>query len=57
MTDVLNKGGLIRVECHTAEGKLLEVDRPRSDRIEGLVPGATFRLRPTRVFVFADAPA
>ena len=57
VVDVLNKGGLIRVECNTADGKLLEVDRPRSDRIEGLVPGATLRLRPTRVFVFADTPA
>ena len=57
VSDVLNKGGLIRVECRTADGKLLEVDRPRADRVEGLVPGARLRLRPTRVFVFADPPA
>ena len=54
VADVLNKGGLIRVECRTQDGRLLEADRPRAARIEGLVPGATLRLRPSRVFVFPD---
>ena len=57
VSDVLNKGGLVRVECRTQDGRLLEADRPRSARIEGLVPGAALRLRPTRVFVFPDAAA
>ena len=55
VADVLNKGGLVRVECRTAGGQLLEVDRPRSAGAEGLVPGAGLRLRPTRVFLFPEA--
>ena len=52
---ILNKGGMVRVECRTADGRLLEADRPRSARPEGLCLGATMRLRPSRVFVFPDA--
>ena len=54
VADVLNKGGLVRVECRTAGGQLLEADRPRSAGAEGLVPGASLRLRPSRVFVFPE---
>ncbi len=57
VADVLNKGGMLRIECRTADGLLLEADRPRAARPEGLCLGATMRMRPTRVFVFPDAPA
>jgi sulfate transport system ATP-binding protein len=57
VTDVLNKGGLVRVECRTPGGQLLEVDRPRAAGIVGLVPGASLRLRPTRVFLFPEMAA
>jgi len=56
VSDILTKGGLVRIECRTQDGRLLEADRPRSARIEGLVPGATLRLRPSRVFVFPETP-
>ena len=54
VADILNKGGLIRVECRTPDGRLLEADRPRAARPDGLCIGAAMRLRPNRVFVFAD---
>ena len=54
VADILSKGGLIRVECRTTDGKLLEADRPRAARPEGLCRGATMRLRPSRVFVFGE---
>ena len=57
VADILSKGGLIRVECRASDGRLLEADRPRSARPEGLCLGATMRLRPSRVFVFPDEPA
>ncbi|HEY5412514.1 MAG TPA: TOBE domain-containing protein, partial [Caulobacteraceae bacterium] len=57
VADVLNQGGLIRFARRTANGKLLEADRPRSARPDGLCPGAVMRLRPSRVFVFPEAPA
>ena len=55
--DVLNKGGLVRVECRAGDGQLIEVDLPRAGRIEGLCKGSGIRVRPSRVFVFPDAPA
>ena len=57
VADVLNKGGLIRIECRTPTGELLEADRPRAAVPDGLCLGATMRLRPSRVFVFPDAAA
>ena len=57
VVNVLNKGGLVRIECRAADGRLLESDRPRSARTDGLCPGAAMRLRPSRVFVFPEAPA
>ena len=57
VTDILSKGGLIRVECRTRDGRLLEADRPRAGRTEGLCKGASLRLRPSRVFVFPDEVA
>ena len=56
VSDILTKGGLVRVECRAADGHLIEVDRPRGASLEGLCPGAVMRARPSRVFVFADAP-
>ncbi len=55
VADVLSKGGLLRIECRTADGRLLEADRPRAARPEGLCLGAAMRLRPSRVFVFPDS--
>ena len=55
VADILNKGGLIRIECRTPTGELLEADRPRAGVPDGLCLGATMRLRPSRVFVFPDA--
>lgn len=52
---VLNKGGLVRVECRAADGLRLEADCPRAARPEGLVAGARLKLRPRRVFTFAEA--
>ena len=57
VADILNKGGLLRIECRTADGSLLEADRPRSAAPEGLCRGAEMKLRPSRVFVFPDTPA
>ncbi len=57
VSDVLAKGGLVRAECRTADGALLEADLPRAARPEGLVSGARLRLRPRRVFVFPEAAA
>ena len=54
VADILNKGGLLRIECRTKEGVLIESDRPRSAKPEGLCLGATMRLRPSRVFVFPE---
>ena len=53
--NILNKGGLVRIECRTKDGRLLEADLPRSSRPEGLCSGAAMRLRPSRVFVFPEA--
>jgi sulfate transport system ATP-binding protein len=55
VADILSKGGLLRIECRTRDGQLLEADRPRAAKPEGLCLGATMRLRPSRVFVFPDA--
>jgi sulfate transport system ATP-binding protein len=55
VADILTKGGLVRVECRAGDGRLIEVDRPRSASLEGLCPGATLKLRPSRVFVFPEA--
>ncbi len=55
VADVLNKGGLIRIECRTPTGELLEADRPRAAVPDGLCLGATMRLRPSRVFIFPEA--
>ena len=54
--NVFSKGGQIRIECRAPGGQILEVDRPRLGRPANLVRGATWRLRPSRVFIFPDAP-
>jgi sulfate transport system ATP-binding protein len=54
---VLARGGVLRVECRTADGGLLEAEQPRAGRPEGLAPGARMKLRPQRVFVFPETAA
>ena len=54
---VLIKGGMIRVECRTSDGGLLEAELPRAAKPEGLVPGALMKLRPRRVFAFPGTAA
>ena len=56
VADILNKGGLLRIECRTKDGLLIEADRPRAAGPEGLCLGAAMKLRPSRVFVFPGEP-
>ncbi len=56
VTGVHNQGGLVRVDLSAADGSTFEVDLPRVSRPTGLGVGAQLKLRPRRVFVFADAP-
>ena len=54
VADILSKGGLLRIECRTADGRLIEADRSRAAKPDGLCLGAALRLRPSRVFVFPE---
>ena len=51
---VLNQGGLVRVEARAADGAGFTVDLPRVLTPAGLGVGVPVRLRPRRVFVFAE---
>jgi sulfate transport system ATP-binding protein len=50
---VLDKGGLVRVECRSPSGDLLEAEFPKSNNLQGVVSRAAVRLLPRRVFTFA----
>ena len=52
--DILIKGAMVRIECHTADGRLLEADYPRGQAPEGLARGSSARLLPKRVFAFPE---
>ena len=54
VTDVSARGGNLRIACRCEDGQLLKVERPRGETVPGLAKGSSLRLRPTRVFVFAD---
>lgn len=51
---VLDKGGLLRIECLGPAGALFEVDLARAQWSAQATPGSALKLRPRRVFVFAD---
>ena len=57
VVSVLNKGGVVRVECRASDGRVLEADCSRAAKPEGLVVGARMKLRPRRVFVFPETGA
>ena len=57
VVSVLNKGGVVRVECRASDGRVLEADCSRAAKPEGLVVGARMKLRPRRVFVFPETAA
>jgi sulfate transport system ATP-binding protein len=52
VADILVKGALVRFECHTADGRLFDVDYPAGAPAP-IAIGGSARLRPKRVFVFA----
>ena len=54
VTDVSARGGSLRIACRSEDGQLLKVERPRGEPVPGLATGSSLRLRPARVFVFAD---
>ncbi|MFI4975772.1 MAG: sulfate/molybdate ABC transporter ATP-binding protein [Caulobacterales bacterium] len=55
VTDTMIKGAMVRLECRSEHGAIFEADYPRGAPQAGLAVGAKARLRPFRVFVFADA--
>jgi len=57
VADILTKGGIVRCECRTAEGDLLEADYARGALPAGVTIGAAARLRPRSVFIFDAAEA
>ncbi len=54
VTDVLTKGAIVRFECRTADGRRFDADYPAGSSPPGLSSGGAAKLRPKRVFVFAD---
>ena len=54
VVSLATKGGAVQVECRDADGAAYEVNCARAARPAGLVIGAQMRLRPRRVFVFAE---
>jgi len=54
VVDILIKGAMERLECRTADGRLLDADYPRGSLPAGLRIGSQARLRPKRVFVFPE---
>ncbi|NEX92978.1 sulfate/molybdate ABC transporter ATP-binding protein [Caulobacter sp. 17J65-9] len=54
ITHLSARGALIRAECQGLDGALYEVDLLRDATPASLAPGARVRLRPRRVFVFAE---
>ena len=57
VADILTKGGIVRCECRTADGTLLEADYARGALPAGVTIGAAARLRPRSVFIFDAADA
>jgi sulfate/thiosulfate transport system ATP-binding protein len=55
VTGVLAKGAVVRFECRAADGRRFDADYPVGSAPPGLSLGAAAKLRPKRVFVFADA--
>jgi sulfate transport system ATP-binding protein len=53
IADVLIKGAVLRAECRTDQGQVLEADFPRGALPDCAQIGARASLRPRRVFVFA----
>ena len=54
--DTLIKGAMVRIECRTADGRVLEADYPRG-AAPTLAKGSSARLLPQRVFAFGERPA
>jgi sulfate transport system ATP-binding protein len=54
VSDVLDKGAVLRAECRTGDGRLLEADFARDALPAFVVPGAQASLTPRRVFVFPE---
>ena len=52
--DILIKGAMVRIECNTADGRVLEADYPRGQAPEGLSRGSSARLLPKKVFAFPE---
>jgi sulfate transport system ATP-binding protein len=57
VVSLVTKGGAVQVECRDAEGNAYEVDCARAARPTGLAVNAQLKLRPRRVFVFAEPAA
>jgi sulfate transport system ATP-binding protein len=55
VTDVLDKGAVLRAECRAADGRLLEADFARDALPAHVVHGAQASLTPRRVFVFPES--
>ncbi|HEY2179334.1 MAG TPA: sulfate/molybdate ABC transporter ATP-binding protein [Caulobacteraceae bacterium] len=54
VTNAAVKGANARVSCRAADGRIFEAEFPRGARQASIAVGSEARLRPQRVFVFAD---
>ena len=57
VTDVLDKGAVLRTECRAGDGRLFEADFARNALPGCVRRGARASLRPRRVFVFQEPAA